>query len=293
MARAAVRAKQAQQAQAQAAAKPSRKQRKHASGGNPNQDLFFTRLRRRQKWVFFALAIVFAVSFVFLGVGSGAGSGLQELYNSILGSGGDSVAKAKAEIKTNPAKGYQDLANAYLTNNDLTNAVGALNSYLNIKKKDSAVWGQLGGYEKQQGDTAAAQYRQVLQAGQLQSPGSIFQPTGALAGKFGSNPIDDYYSQQNQTLSQPLYQQAITAYNPSLTAFQKAAKYASRANRADMLLAVYSAAQLAGNQKVELQALKRYVQITPNSPNLKQIEKTVQAARRLLRAAVEVAQFPR
>ena len=69
------------------------------SGGNPNQDLFFSRLRRRQKWVFFALAIIFAVSFVALGVGSGAGSRARGLYNSIFGGGGDTVGKAKAEIK--------------------------------------------------------------------------------------------------------------------------------------------------------------------------------------------------
>ena len=185
MARAAVRAKQAQAAQAHAAANASRKQRKHAAGGNPNQDLFFQRLRRRQKWVFFALAIIFAVSFVALGVGSGAGSGLQGLYNSILGGSGDPVGKAKAEIKKDPAKGYQDLANAYLTKNDLIGAVGALQSYLAINKKDSAVWGQLGGYEEQQGNTVAQQYQQVLQSGQLQAPGSVFQPGGALAGKLG------------------------------------------------------------------------------------------------------------
>jgi hypothetical protein len=41
-----------------------------------------------------------------------------------------------------------------------------------------------------------------------------------------------------------------------------------------MLIAVANAAQLAGNQKAELQAFKRYVQLSPNSPNLKQIEKT-------------------
>jgi hypothetical protein len=273
MARAAVRAKQAQAAQAQAAANSSRRQRKHASGGNPNQDLFFMRLRRRQKWVFFALAIIFAISFVALGVGSGSGSGLQGLYNGIFGGGGDSVGKAKAEINKDPTKGYQDLANAYLTNNDLIGAVGALKSYRNLKKKDSAVWGQLGAAEQQQGNTAASEYQQVLQAGQLQSPGTLFQPTGAMEGQLGSNPIDQYYQQQNQSLSQPLVQQAFAAYGASLTAYQNAAKYASGAtNRAQTLVAVINAAELAGNQKAELAARKGYVRLVPNSPDLKQFE---------------------
>ena len=272
MARAAVRAKQAQAAQAQAAAKPSRKQRKHASGGNPNQDLFFARLRRKQKWVFAALAIVFAISFVALGVGSGNGTGLESLYNSILGSGNDAVGKAQAEIKKDPPKGYKDLANAYVTQSNLTGAIDALQSYLKLKKTDSAIWQQLGGYQKQLGDTAAGQYQQALQNGQLQAPGSVFQPTGALAGQLGSNPIDDYYTQQNQSVTQPLLQKAISSYSASLQALQKAAKYAPAATRPDIVLLVASAAQLAGNSKAELAALKRYVQLSPNSPNIKQIE---------------------
>jgi hypothetical protein len=274
MARAAVRAKQAQAAQAQAAVKPSRKQRKHASGGNPNQDLFFTRLRRRQKWVFLALAAIFAVSFVALGVGSGNGSGLQDMFNSILGNGGNPVAQAQSEIKTNPAKGYMDLADAYITKNDLTNAIGALTTYVGLDKgkTDSNAWAQLGGYQKQQGDTAASQYQQVLQAAAIQSPGSIFAPTGPLASQLGTNPIDQYYSTKNQALSGPLYQKAIAAYNASLTDFQNAAKYAKGTTRADAWLAVYSAAQLVGNNKVALKSLQRYVALSPNSPNLKQIE---------------------
>ena len=273
MARAAVRAKQAQAAQAQAALKPSRKQRKHASGGNPNQDLFFMRLRRKQKWVFAMLAVVFAISFVVLGVGSGNGNGLENLYNSILGNGGDAVAQAKAEVKTNPAKGYMDLANAYVAKSDLTNAILAMQLYLKVKKHDSNAWAQLGGYEKQLGDTAAGQYQQAQQSGQGNSPGSIFQSSGVLGGQLGSNPIEDYYNQQNQNLTQPFLQQAVANYNASLTAYQSAAKYAPHSTRAALLLAVYSAAQLAGNKSAALTTLKRYVQIAPNSPNLKQIEK--------------------
>jgi len=48
MARAAVKAKQAQRAKAQPAKSAVRRgRRKHSGGGNPNQQLFFSRLRRR------------------------------------------------------------------------------------------------------------------------------------------------------------------------------------------------------------------------------------------------------
>jgi hypothetical protein len=271
MARAAVKAKQAQAAQAQAAAQPSRKHRKHASGGNPNQDLFFSRLRRRQKWVFLLLIIVFAVSFVFLGVGSGSGGGLDQLYNGIFG-GNDPVGAAKSEIKTNPAKGYKDLANAYVTKNDLVSAITAMQSYLQIKKTDSSAWTQLAGFEKSQGDTAASEYQQLLQNAQLQAPGTVFQPTGALGTQLGTNPIDQYYSQHDQQLTAPFYQEVIARYNAALTDAQNAAKYASRGSKPDAELAVYSIAQLSGNRAAALTALQQYVKLAPHSSNLKQIE---------------------
>ena len=272
MARAAVRAKQAQQAQARAAVKPSRKRGRHASGGNPTQDLFFVRLRRRQRWVFLGLAVVFAVSFTLLGVGSGTGGGLTQLWNGIWG-GSDAIGQAQAEIKTNPAKGYRDLANAYVAKGDLASAIIALNLYLKTAQTDSEAWTLLGSYNKQQGDTYASQYQQVVQASQLQAPGTIFQPTGTGSTQLGTNPIEQYYSQQASTLSQPLYQKAIDAYDSSLTDYENAAKYAKGAsNRAAAELAVYSAAHLTGNAKVELQALQRYVQLSPNATNLAQIE---------------------
>jgi tetratricopeptide (TPR) repeat protein len=273
MARAAVRAKQAQAAQAHAAANASRKQRKHASGGNPNQDLFFSRLRRRQKWVFLALAIIFGVTFAAVGVGSGAASGLQQVWSDVLGSGSNAVGQAQNEIKTNPAKGYRDLATAYQQQGDVANAIIAMQSYLKLRKHDSLAWAQLGGYQKQQGDTAASQYQQVLQSTQLQSPGSALTPAGALGTQLGTNPLDQYYSQQNQNVSGPLLQQAFAAYKGSLTAFQSAAKYASRANRPELLLSgVFTAAQLAGDTTVALKTLQRYVDLAPNSPTLTQIE---------------------
>lgn len=272
MARAAVKAKQAQRAQAQAAVKPSRK-RGHASGGNPNQDLFFSRLRRRQKWVFLALALVFAISFVFIGVGSGNGGGLSQLYSGIFGGSGDAVGKAESEIKTDAPKGYLDLANAYVAKGDLTDAISAMQTHLNMKKTDSASWAQLARWENEQGQNDATQYSQALQTSQLQSPGTIFQPGGSLAGQLGSNPIDEYYSQQNQTVIQPLLQDVETAYNASTTDYQQAAKYAKPSDRATAELLVAGAAQVANDTKTELKALQIYVQLAPHASTLKQIEK--------------------
>ncbi|HEY2373997.1 MAG TPA: hypothetical protein VGH82_15870 [Gaiellaceae bacterium] len=293
MARAAVKAKQAQQAQAHAAANASRKQRKHASGGNPNQDLFFSRLRRRQKWVFIALIIIFAVSFVFLGVGSGAGSGLQDLYSSILGSGNDPVASAKAEIKKDPAKGYKDLASAYQQKGDLTNAIGALQTYVNTNKKDSAAWSQLAQYENSQGQFAYGQYQLISQAAQLESPGSVVTPSGPLATQLGTNPLDEYYSTKNAAISGPLYQAAISGYNAALTDYQNAAKYAKgRIAQAGAWGLVYGAAQTAGNTKAAFESLQKIIQLSPTAPSNAVVKTCKQLAKSLKKDASACARQP-
>ena len=142
MARAAVKAKQAQKKAAQPAKAAPRRQgrRKHAGGGNPNQQLFFMRLRRKAKLAYLVLAVLFAITFAFLGVGSGTNGGLDQLFSglNIFSSGGNPVSKAQKEIKDHPnvAKGYRDLATAYEGKGDTVNAISALQQYTTQKPKD-------------------------------------------------------------------------------------------------------------------------------------------------------------
>jgi tetratricopeptide (TPR) repeat protein len=272
MARAAVKAKQAQAARAQAVAKP--RGRGHASGGNPNQDLFFSRIRRRQKWVFMVLAVIFAVSFAALGVGSGSGSGLEQMFSGLLGTGSDPVAKAQAEIKTNKAKGYKDLASAYITKGDTLNAIDAMKSYLQVKPKDADSWTVLGGYQRNQGNVFAGQYQQILQSEQIEAPGSAIKPSGKFGSALGTSPLDDYYLKQLQGQTSGPYASAQTQYNESLTSYENAAKYTqgTKLEKAAAWYAVYTAASYAGKQDIGLKALQQYVNLYPANPNLKSIE---------------------
>jgi hypothetical protein len=67
MARGAVKAKQAQAQKrgaqaAKTAPRRARGRRGHAGGGNPNQQLFFMRLRRQAKLMYVLLAVLFAAN---------------------------------------------------------------------------------------------------------------------------------------------------------------------------------------------------------------------------------------
>ena len=200
MARAAVKAKQQGAAKAQAA-KPARGRRRgHKGGGNPNQELFFVRLRRHQKWVYALLAVVFGLSFVLVGVGSGNGGGLTQLWNSIFsGAGGTSVSKAQAAAKKDPAK-YNDLATAYEQAGHPALAIGALTKYLAVKPKDAASWSLLGGLQLSQGSTYSTQFQNAQQAAQAADPSAPFLPGGTLGSAVGQNPT---YAGASQTAIGP------------------------------------------------------------------------------------------
>jgi tetratricopeptide (TPR) repeat protein len=273
MARAAVKAKQQARAKAQPTkAARSRGRRRHSGGGNPNQQLFFVRLRRGQKWLYALLAVVFAVTFAGVGIGSGGG-GLQQLYQGIFGGGGgSSLSKAQAEVKKNPAgaKGYRDLATAYEQRGDLTNAIGSLQKYLGLKKTDASAWERVGGLELTQGNTYAGQYQQAQQVAQAADPSAPFLPGGTLATQVGQNPAYLTASQKASARTSALYQQATGAFGAAVTDFQKATKI--RPRNATYQEELATAAENAGNTKVAVEALRKYLQLVPNTPLKAQIQ---------------------
>ena len=190
MARAAVKAKQQATAKAQASARArARGRRKHSGGGNPNQDLFFTRLRRRQKWVYMRPRDHLRGHVRRRRRRLRLGRRARPALLGIFGGSGDQVSKAKDEIKKNPAKGYIDLARAYEAKSQQAQAVSALQSYLALKKKNANVWQELGGIQMAQAQTLATQYQDAQQAARWPTRATAFQPTGALATATGANPV--------------------------------------------------------------------------------------------------------
>ena len=283
MARAAVRAKQLEKARAQPAKARARGRRGHSGGGNPNQELFFVRLRRHQKWVYAVLAVVFGLSFVLVGVGSGNGGGLSQLWNGVFGgSGSSSISKASDEVKTNPAKGYRDLATAYeSTAGDNAQAIIALQQYLAIKKKDAAAWAELGGLELTQGSQYATQYQNAQQASQLADPSTPFQPGGTLGTAIGPNAAYQQASQQASSKAAQAYQQATTSLSSAVTDYQKASKLHPRSTT--YLQELLSAAVNGGNAAVATATLRKLLAVDPHSPlapqwrrELKQITRSTQ-----------------
>jgi tetratricopeptide (TPR) repeat protein len=280
MARAAVKAKQAERAKAAPAKARPHGRRKHAGGGNPNQQLFFMKLRRKAKWIYVLLAVLFAITFAFLGVGSGSGSGgLDQLFNNIniFGhGGGPSVSKAQSEISKHPSdpKGYRDLATAYESKGDTNNAIDALLQYTNVKKKDTKAWSELAGLQSTQAQTYLSDYQNAYQLLQLAAPSQSFYPTnGKLATALGTDPIENAQRSSVQTSVTDLQQRVQLAYNGAVSSWQTVTKLQPK--NADAWFQLAQASQTAGNTTTAVTAYKKYLVLNPTSSSAAQIKQLI------------------
>jgi tetratricopeptide (TPR) repeat protein len=281
MARAAVKAKQAQLQKAQAGSGRSKAapkgRRRHASGGNPNQQLFFSRLRRKAKFAYVLLAVLFAITFAFLGVGSGSNGGLDQLFSglNIFHSSGSSVSKALGEIKKHPAlpKGYRDLATAYVSKGDTASAISALQQYTTYAPKDAKAWSELGGLQLSQAQTYASQYQIAYQNQQLAAPSQGFAPTGKLATAIGTNPIEQAAATNTNTATTDLYQRATLGYSNAISSYKQLVKLQPANANAQFQLA--QAAQTAGDTTTAIAAYKAYVKLNPDSSTAAQVRQLI------------------
>ena len=288
MARGAVKAKQAEkrknqksaprskaQAKASAKARPGRK--RHASGGNPNQQLFFSRLRRQAKPAYLILAVLFAVTFAFLGVGSGANSGLDQLFSglNLFGRGGSSVSKALKDVQKHPSdpKGFRALATAYEAKGDSPNAISALQQYTTLKPKDPAAWSELAGLQLSQAQAYVSEYQSASQNQQLAAPSQAFRPSGTLGRALGTDPIEQAAASTAGAATTDLYQRATLAYSGAVSSYKSLVKLQPASANAQFQLA--QAAQTAGDTTTAVAAYKAFVKLNPGSSTAAQVRQLI------------------
>jgi len=275
MARAAVKAKQ-QAKKATVAPQRARQRggrRKHASGGNPNQQLFFVRMRRRAKPAYVILAVLFAVTFAFIGVGSGT-SGLDQLFSgiNIFHHSGKSVSSAQKYVTKHPndPKGLRDLATAYEAKSDTNGAITALQSYTNIKRKDVSAWTELGNLQLQQAQTYQTQYANAYEVRQLAAPSQPFLPTGKLGTAIGTNQIEQTAASTADSQLQSLQSQVQLGFSNAVSSYQRAATL--QPGNSNNWFTLAQAAQQSGDVKTAVKAYKKYLALNPDSTSAAQIK---------------------
>jgi Flp pilus assembly protein TadD len=275
MARAAVKAKQ-QAKKATVAPQRTRQRggrRKHASGGNPNQQLFFVRMRRSAKPIYVLLAVLFAATFAFLGVGSGT-SGLDQLFSgiNIFHHGGTSVSSALTKVQKHPndPAALRQLATAYEAKGDTNDAVNTLQSYTNIKRKDVSAWTELGNLQLQQAQTYQTQYANAYEVRQLAAPSQPFLPTGKLGTAIGTNQIEQTAASNANSELQSLQSQVQLGYSNAVSSYQRAANL--QPGNSNNWFTLAQTAQQSGDVKTAVKAYKKYLALNPDSTSAAQIK---------------------
>ena len=241
--------------------------------------MFFMRLRRSTKPIFLFLAIVFAITFVALGVGSG-GSGLDQLFNGIVGrsSSKTSVGKAQDRLKKNPndAGAYHDLARAYEAKGDDAKAISALQSYLRLRPKDTAVLGEVAALYLSQAETARAQAA-AAQA-KLTSGAFVTPPvSGALGSAAGQNPLNEASTGGANEAFTAAFQKMQSAYGSAVQAYKKVA--AATPNDPTVQLRLADTAETAGDSKTAIKAYKRFLKLAPDDPSAPVVKQRIKLLR--------------
>jgi tetratricopeptide (TPR) repeat protein len=276
MARAAVKAKQ-QAKKATVAPQRARHRggrRKHAAGGNPNQQLFFIRMRRSAKPVYLLLAVLFAATFAFLGVGSGNNSGLDQLFSGLnpFHHSGTSVSSAQKYVSKHPndPKGFRQLATAYEAKSDTNAAISALQQYTTIKLKDVAAWTELGNLQVQQAQNYETQYQNAYEVRQLAAPSQPFLPTGKLGTALGTNQIEQTAASTANSQLQTLQQQVQLGFSNAVSSYQQAATLQPRNSNNWFTLA--QTAQQSGDVKTAVKGYKKFLALNPGSTSASQVK---------------------
>src|SRR6185436_8759399 len=137
--------------------------------------MFFPRLRRHAKWMFLFLALVFGLGFVGFGVGAG-GIGFGDVIRDAAGGGGQpSVSDAEQKVLDNPkdAKAFRDLSTAQQAAGNTDGAIEALQSFTQLRPKDTDALRELAALYLQQA-SAAQERAQIYQArSDYFAPGAI------------------------------------------------------------------------------------------------------------------------
>ena len=247
--------------------------------------MFFPRLRRQARWMFVLLALVFGGGFIIFGVGSNLPSGLGDVLVDQGGSGEGAVSadEARERISENPrnAEAYRDLANALQQDGDTDGAIAALEQYLNLRPRDPEVLQALAGLHLSK--ASRLQRRLVTaqaRAQELAPPAPVGGLTANGQPVLEPDPITEAAISPIQARVSTLSAQLQQATSSALTAYKDLARVEPREPSHQLLLA--QTAEAAGEVQTAIAAYRRFIQLSPEDPNVGPIRRQIRALERSL-----------
>jgi tetratricopeptide (TPR) repeat protein len=238
--------------------------------------MLFERIRRTQKPVFVFLVIAFGVGFVLLGVGQGAGS-IDSLSNIFGGSSSsDPASSLQSTVNKNPtdAAAWKQLAQTYQSQAKNDQAISAWESYLNLRKKDTAGLASAAQLLEQRAYYANANATAYADAAQFAESNSDSTFLSAIsATSLATNPVATADASQYQTPESTYSAQASTDTSQAMGYRQTLATLQPK-NASNQLGLGYDAAN-ARQYTVSLKALREYLKLAPNSSAATQVKQAI------------------
>jgi tetratricopeptide (TPR) repeat protein len=242
--------------------------------------MFFPRLRRHAKWMFFLLALAFALGFVGFGVGAG-GVGVGDIFRGAgTGSGVPSVSEAQKRVSQNPKdpKAFRDLANAQEAAGNTDGAIEALEGLTQLRPKNTDALRELAGLYLAKA-SAAQERAQILQyRAQFLAPGALLQS----AFQLGERPLDpDAVTNAVTSLYDDdisaAYTEVQTRSGQAVATYKKIAAAAPKDPTVQLELA--QAAQTAGDVATTIAAYDRFLKLAPDDPTAPEVERLLKQLR--------------
>jgi tetratricopeptide (TPR) repeat protein len=264
-----------QREQPVAAAKETPKRR-----SSYEDQLFFTRLRRRAKWVFAFLAGAFAIGFVVFGVGTGvSGGNVGDFLRDLFGGGGTdtpSVAEALGDVEDNPndAGALRDLANAYQRAGQTRDAASTLEKYAELRPQDADALRQLATLYARLSALSSQRASSLLESGLGQSFSAevwTFPGTTGFAGAIGEDPIDEAVTVRKQASASEAGNQATRWLEREVDVYERLVAVAPEDTTVLIQLALVAAS--AGQTEKAIDAYEQYLERDPSGPYADQAQR--------------------
>ena len=235
--------------------------------------LFFSRIRRRAKWVFVFLAVVFVLSFVLFGVGSGS-SGLGDMLNGswIFGGGGaksstPGIRKAQSLVSAHPqdASAYRALSTAFQAAGRPDEGIAPLVKYTQLKPKDSDALLELAALYSGKAQRLTTQ-AQIKQTYPLLGAGTTFlpDPSTQIGKALGVDPSVQAVQSIESSRISDLSTKVSAAYADQVGVYKTLV--ALDPQDASLLVQLGQAQQQTGDTAGAISSFETFLKLAPDDP---------------------------
>lgn len=231
--------------------------------------------------MFLFLALVFALGFVGFGVGAGGVGFGDVIRDAAGGSGQPSVSEAEKRVLDNPkdAQAFKDLSTAYQAAGNANGAIDALESYLQLRPKNTDVRRELAALYLQKA-SAAQERMQIYQArSDYLAPGGIRDTIFQIGGSpLQPDPITNAVSTSYETEISAAASELQTASAQAVEQYRQIA--ALNPTDPSVQLELAQAAQSANDLTTTIAAYKAFLKLAPNDPTATEVRRLLKQLQR-------------